>query len=79
MFEIDWPICFSNILLPYKVDILRLECEKGEKPQIPFKNPLIQKIIKYNISSIYNLLKGYKVDCELVRNSVNLFKLILNM
>jgi hypothetical protein len=79
MFEIDWPICFSNILLPYKLDIFWLECEKGEKPQIPFKNPLIQKIIKYNISSIYNLLKGYKVDCELVKISMNLLKFTLNM
>jgi hypothetical protein len=76
MFEIDWPICFSNILLPYKLDIFWLECEKGEKP---FKNPLIQKIIKYNISSIYNLLKGYKVDCELVKISMNLLKFTLNM
>jgi len=38
-FEIDWQIFFSNLLLPYKLDIFLLECEKDEKPKVHFRTP----------------------------------------
>jgi hypothetical protein len=53
MFEIDWKSFFSNIFLPYKLNIFWLECEKNEKPQIYCRAPLIQKS-----------KKGYKVEDE---------------
>jgi hypothetical protein len=68
MFEIDWQIIFSNLFLPYKLNIFWLECEKDEKPQVHFKTPLLKILKKSYISSIYNLLKGYKIDCELCLN-----------
>ncbi len=61
-------IFFSNLFLSYKLDIFWLECEKDEKPQVHFRIPLIQKQLKCNISLIYNLLKGYKIECELCLN-----------
>jgi len=77
MFQIEWQIFFSNLLFSsYKLNIFRWECEKNEKPQIHFKTSLIQK---YNISYIYNLLKGYKIDYELAWISMNLIKPTLNM
>lgn len=33
MFEIDWQILFSNLLLVYKLNIFWLEDEGDEKPQ----------------------------------------------
>jgi hypothetical protein len=53
MFEINEQICFSNLLLPCKLHIFWLECEKYEKPQIHLKPPSIQNKIKYNISYLY--------------------------
>jgi hypothetical protein len=44
MFEIDWQIVFSNLVLSYKLDIFWLECEKDENPQVHFRTPLIQKL-----------------------------------
>jgi len=38
-FEIDRQFFFSNLLLPYKLDIFLLECEKDEKPKVHFKTP----------------------------------------
>jgi len=55
-------------LLPYKLDIFWLECEKDEKKKKCFMTPLIQRLKKCNISFIYNLLKGYKINCELCLN-----------
>jgi hypothetical protein len=43
MFEIDWQICFLNLLLPYKLNIFRLKCEKDEKSQVYFNTLLMQK------------------------------------
>jgi hypothetical protein len=59
---------FLNLFLPYMMDIFWLKCEKDEKPQVHFSTPLIQKQIKCNMSFAYNLLKGYKVNCELCLN-----------
>jgi hypothetical protein len=39
MFEIDWQIVFSNLVLSYKLDIFWLECEKDENPQVHFRTP----------------------------------------
>jgi hypothetical protein len=60
--------CFSNLLLPYKLDIFLFKCEKDEKPQVHFKAPLIQNFKKCNISFTYNLQKGYKIDYDLCFN-----------
>jgi hypothetical protein len=68
MFEIDWQFFFKNLLLLYKPNILWLKCEKGGKPQINFRAPLIQKIKIFNILFTYNLLKCYKIYCELCLN-----------
>jgi hypothetical protein len=63
----------------YPLDIFLLECEKDEKPQIHFKAPLIQNLKKCNISSTYNLHKGYKIDCDFAWIPMNLLKPTLNM
>jgi hypothetical protein len=61
MFEINQQLWFSNLLLPYKLHIFWLECEKYEKPQIHFKNPSIQKLKKCNISYLFTTyLKSIK-------------------
>jgi len=45
------------------------KCEKDEKPQVHFKHPLILNSKKCNISSTYNLHKGYKIDYDICLNS----------
>ncbi len=60
---------FLKPILPYKLNIFLLECEKDEKPQEHFRAPLIQNFKKCNVTSIYNLHKGYKIDCDLCLNS----------
>jgi hypothetical protein len=57
----------SNLFLPYKLHIFLLKCEKDENPQVHFRAPLIQFLRNCKISFAYNLLKGYKVDCELCK------------
>jgi hypothetical protein len=68
MFEIDLQFIFSNLFLSYKLNIFWLECEKDEKPQVHFRTLLIQNFKKCNILFTYNLLKGYKIECELCLN-----------
>jgi hypothetical protein len=41
MFEIDWQIFFSNLLLCYTLDIFWLEDEDNEKSQVHCRTPLI--------------------------------------
>jgi hypothetical protein len=60
---------FSNLLLPYALDIFLLEYKKDEKPQVHSRPPLIQNFKNCNILSTYNLHKGYKVDYGICLNS----------
>jgi hypothetical protein len=60
MFEIDWQIFFSNLLLPYKLDIFWLKFEKYEKPQVHVKTPLFQKfknVICHLLTTYLNVIK----------------------
>lgn len=41
MFEINWQILFSNLLLCYTLDIFWLEDEDNENPQVHCRTPLI--------------------------------------
>jgi hypothetical protein len=41
MFEIDWQILFSNLLLHYILDIFWLEDEDDKKPQVQCRTSLI--------------------------------------
>ncbi len=59
----------DNFVLPYKLDIFLLECEKDEKPQVHFKVPIIQKNLNVIFHLLPNLLKSYKVHCEFCLNS----------
>jgi hypothetical protein len=63
---------FSNLLLPYKLNIFLLECEKYEKPQVHFNAPLMQK--KLNV--IFHLLKQPPLNMQ---SLFNFFKKLKKM
>jgi len=60
---------FFKPIFTYKLNIFLLECEKDEKSQIHFRPPLIQDFKNCDISSIYNLHMGYKIDYDICLNS----------